>query len=628
MKKNTIKGSMLFALGFGFCFNLMAQTPEQKAQITKDYDQVKHNELQQELEARWEKTLQMAKENNWPLKKIVNGKLYAIGGVTEDNQPYYKTSDNNNGPASGAITARVNHIRTGGNMNLNVNGQGMELAIWEVGNLRATHEQIVGRVDVEDGSNFDGDDGPGGANNHGTHVACTMIGSGTGLLSARGLAYQAAKLHSYDSNNDSGEANTAANNGMLVSNHSYGIPPDEGAPSWWQGAYIDESREWDAIMFNNDYYQMVVSAGNSRDGEELGELIGNKNSKNALVVAAINGVNFTSADPAITMSSFSTYGPTDDGRIKPDIAMKGVQVRSAFSSSDSDYGNLDGTSMASPGVAGTVALIQQYYNEKKGAFMRAATLRGLVVHTATEAGTAAGPDYRFGWGVIDAQKAVEVIDADVLDDTIIRELTLTQGETFTFQINANISEEQPLKVTIAWTDPAGAVVTQNTTSNKALINDLDLRVQIPGALFPYTPWKLQGQNTVKGDNNRDNVEVVEITDAADGQCTITVNHKGTLQGGSQKYSMIISYDTNAGTGENAYNSFKVYPNPATDMININYGDAAPAAGKVTLYDLQGRQVKSFNQLVTAIDVNDLSSGLYMLNIEHNGNIESQKVIIK
>ena len=260
--------------------------------------------------------------------------------------------------------------------------------------------------------------------------------------------------------------------------------------------------------------------------------------------------------------------------------------------------------------------------------MRAATLRGLVIHTATEAGTAPGPDYRFGWGVIDAQKAVEVIDADVLDDTVIRELTLTQGQTFTFQINANISEEQPLKATICWTDPAGAVVTQNTTSNKALVNDLDLRVQIPGALFPYTPWKLQGQNTVKGDNNRDNVEVIEITDAAQGQCTITVNHKGTLQGGSQKYSMIISYGATAGTGENAYNSFKVYPNPATDMININYVDAAPAAGKVTLYDLQGRQVKNFNQLVTAIDVNDLSSGLYMLNIEHNGNIESQKVIIK
>jgi serine protease AprX len=619
MKKNTIKASMLFALGLGFSFNVIAQTPEQKAQITKDYDQVKHNELQQELEARWEKTLQMAKDNNWPLRKVENGKTYALAGVTDDNQPYYKASVNNNGPTSSAITARVNHIRTGGDMGLNVNGQGMELAIWEIEGILTTHEQFGGRIEVEDGTTS--------VDDHATHVAGTMIGSGTGILSARGLAYQAAKLHAYDSDNDTAEASSAANAGMLVSNHSYGLVEDS-VPDWWTGAYVQESRDWDNIMYNHEYYQMVLAAGNSRVGEEPDELLGNANSKNTLVVAAVNGVNFTSADPVITMSQFSTYGPTDDGRIKPDIAMKGVEVRSALSSSNSAYGNNSGTSMASPGVAGTVALLQQYYNEKKGAFMRAATLRGLVIHTATEAGTAPGPDYRFGWGVIDAQKAVQVIDADVLNDNIIRELTLTQGQTFTFQVDATIDEEHPMRVTICWTDPAGAVVTSSTTTLKSLVNDLDLRVQVPGFLFPSTPWKLASQEITRGDNNRDNVEVVDITDTAQGMFTISVGHKGTLQGGSQKYSMIISYDNTADTNGNTYNNFKVYPNPATDMININYGDAAPAAGKVTLYDLQGRQVKSFNQLVTAIDVNDLSSGLYMLNIEHNDNIESQKVIIK
>lgn len=625
MKKNTIKGFMLFALGLGWSLNAIAQTPEQKARITAGYDQEKHNQLQLELEARWEKALQMAKENNWPLEKVENGKLYVLGGITEENKPYYRTTDNNNGPASSAITARVNHIRTGGDMGLNLNGQGMELAIWEIGVARTTHEQFGGRIEIKDGSSFSGDDGQFGSNNHATHVACTMIGSGNGNTFARGLAYQASKLLSYNSVNDSNEANTAANAGLLVSNHSYGIPPGEGAPTWWQGAYIQESRDWDNVMYNHDYYQMVVSAGNSRNIEETDELIGNKTSKNAIVVAAIEGVNWSLEDPTVTMSSFSTYGPTDDGRIKPDISMKGVQVRSAFASSNSAYGNLDGTSMASPGVAGTLILLQQHYSNLKGVFMKAATLKGLMIHTATDPSqTDPGPDYRYGWGVIDAQKAVQVITQDQTNESVIQEVSLAQGETDTYTVTSNGG---PMRVTIAWTDPAGTVVSQNSTTNKSLVNDLDLRVLVPGSVFPFTPWKLSGQNTTLGDNNRDNVEVVDIDDAQ-GICTISVTHKGTLQGGPQNYSIIISANQTAGTGQYNLNKFKIYPNPATDMININYGNDVPAGGKITLYDLQGRQVKSFNELTTSINVQDLNSGLYILNIEHDGAVESTKIVVE
>ena len=621
MKKNTVKAFLLLSLGLGFGFNAMAQTPEQRAEIIKHYDAAKGKELQYELEKRWEKTLQLAKDNNVPLRKVVDGRLFVLGGFTEDNQPYYKTSDNNNGPASSAITARINHIRPGGDMGYNLTGAGMTVGMWEVGNVRTTHQQFDDRITVVDGAIFD----PNETDNsgHATHVACTIMGSGEGNISLRGMAYE-AELLAYNIGNDASEAFSAAGQGLLISNHSYGVPPEE-APDWWQGAYLTESVQWDNLTYNREYYLPVISAGNSRNGEEPGELVGNKNSKNVMVVAAIYGVDWSLTNPSIQMSSFSTYGPTDDGRIKPDISMKGVDVRSALSTSDTAWGNMSGTSMASPGVAGTLALLQQHYsNVNDGEFMKASTLKALVIHTATEAGSNPGPDYRFGWGVIDAQRAVEIIDEDVDNDIVIQEAVLNQGETDTYEVTANGS----LKVTVVWTDPAGDPVTQSTTTNKALINDLDVRVIAPGVIFPYTPWKLQGQNTVNGDNNADNVEVIEIADV-EGACTITVAHKATLTGGSQKYSIIISgADENMNTGQYGFADFSVYPNPASDVLNISYGNAVPLKGSVVMYDLQGRMVRNFNELVTSINVEDLTSGMYILNIEHDGAVETRKVIIK
>ena len=143
---------------------------------------------------------------------------------------------------------------------------------------------------------------------------------------------------------------------MLLSNHSYGYRSDL-VPDQYFGAYIDDSRAWDEVMFNAPYYLMVVAAGNdgnanSYNGAPLDgnssydKLTGHSTSKNNLVVANAQDAN-VSADGtlvSVSINSSSSEGPTDDYRIKPDITGNGTGVYSTYESSDTAYNSITGTS--------------------------------------------------------------------------------------------------------------------------------------------------------------------------------------------------------------------------------------------------------------------------------------------
>ncbi|MDI9366256.1 MAG: S8 family serine peptidase [Flavobacterium sp.] len=563
----------------------------------------KATELKLAEDVNYQKTMKLAKEKGWDLvlTDSKGAKAYLVG-TFEDGSPKYYTVYNN---TIAAATTRANQLWAGGASGLNLSGSSAnmknKLAIWDGGKVLSTHVELTGRITQVDGVTSLSD--------HATHVTGTMMASGVNPI-AKGMAYGLQGILAYDYNNDGSEITAAAAN-LVLSNHSYGIisgwyyntSPSGGGAARWEfrgrfgdtedykfGYYDAGAKEFDDIAYNAPYYLIVKSAGNNRsvngpavgaayyrydasgtmaaagtrpanisynDGYDI--LPMDANAKNILTVGAVNGITFGYSKPTdVIMSSFSSWGPTDDGRIKPDIVADGVNVISSIASGNSDYEAESGTSMSAPNTTGSLLLLQEYFSQlKSGTFMRSATLRGLAIHTAEEAGDAVGPDYRFGWGLLNVEKGAAVIKAAVpsnnaaTSEHLLYENTLANGATFTKTVVA--SGKGQLSATICWTDVSGTVTPSASALNDRtikLVNDLDLK--ITKGTSTYMPWILdpsfpQG-NATRGNNIRDNVERVDIDSVVPGQTyTITVSHKGTLSSGSQAYSLLVS-----GVGGNAY----------------------------------------------------------------------------
>ncbi|MCF6351909.1 MAG: GEVED domain-containing protein [Cyclobacteriaceae bacterium] len=523
-----------------------AQTSHEKQTISNAYNQVKLDELRRDFknraETNKEEAVQMAAQKGWDVYHTnINGSVDELIAVSTDGKPIYYTVYNVNA----AISTRANRLNIGGSMGLNLDGQNMTAYVWDGGPTRPTHQEFDGaggnnRVIINDGVT-----GLNGNSFHSMHVTGTVVASGF-VANAKGMAPQAKAL-THDWTNDLTEATTEAASGMLLSNHSYGYRANL-IPDWYFGAYIADSRDWDNLMYNSPYYLMVVAAGNdgndnTSNGAPLNgasaydKLSGMSTSKNNMVVA--NGqdanINADGSLNSVTINSSSSEGPTDDMRIKPDITGNGTSLYSTYDNADNAYNSITGTSMASPNVTGTLLLLQQHYNNVNGSFMRAATLKGLALHTADDAGIT-GPDAIYGWGLLNAKAAAEAITANG-GASQVQELTLSPGQTFTLNVDSDGSS--PLLASISWTDPAGTANTGTTNlTTPVLVNDLDIRVS--QSATTYSPYKLTAVNAnAQADNNVDPYERVDIASAT-GTYTITVTHKGTLSGGSQNFSLVVT----------------------------------------------------------------------------------------
>lgn len=541
---------------------------------------------------------------NLPPRLETEGVLYEFKSLRDGGLPplYYQTYN-----LGAAQTSRTSRLWPGGGLGLQLSGQRLTLCclngpngsqpyfydpkvgIWDGGGVRATHQELVGRVIQRDAANS--------SDNHATHVAGTMIASGE-QPTAKGMAYS-AKLDAYDWNSDESEMATAAAQGLLMSNHSYGLVTGwaygdfdgQGTSRWFWwgdesdtvcadfGLYSQQARDWDLIANNAPHYLMVKAAGNDRgqgpsagtthrawsnsqgnwvnstvtrqkDGGPLGyDCISHAGlAKNVLTIGAVQGITGAYTGPSqVIGSTFHGWGPTDDGRIKPDIVAKGVGVYSTTAASDVSYASYNGTSMASPVVTGTLALLQQRWTEINAPLlgsppppMTSAQLKALVCHTALEAGLP-GPDPVFGWGLLNAEGAVQVL-AGRGDSTLVESLTLTNSGTYSRSFYSD--GQQPLVLTLAWNDPAAAVSTY-MVNNPApvLVNDLDLRlIRISdGAVFE--PFRLvSGQPAAAaqtGDNNRDNIEQVRLMTPTAGMYTVQITHKGALSGNQPQVFALI-----------------------------------------------------------------------------------------
>jgi hypothetical protein len=304
------------------------------------------------------------------------------------------------------------------------------------------------------------------------------------------------------------------------------------------------------------YY--VTNAVRANDGDQGGynTLSMNAVSKDSLTVGAINPLpNGFTSPTNVTIASFSSLGPTDDGRIKPDVVADGVNNIIALSESTYAYGIGSGTSFATPAVTGSIDLLRSWYSQThtNSSDLLSSTVKGLVIETADSCTTNQGPSFTFGWGVMDTLRAANLINADATNGykNQIKEVLLPNGQTVKSPVVVN-NTNTPLRITICWIDPAavGNAVTNLHNPTPKLVNDLDLRVISPTGVTNF-PWILNPDLTnrtaaaraalaTKGDDSRNNVEQVYIPTPTIGTYTLQVTHKGTLVGGQQWVSIVVS----------------------------------------------------------------------------------------
>ncbi len=501
-------------------------------------------------------------------------------GVDESGRPIIYTIHN----VDAAETHGTQHLHPGGITGYDVDGSTIgsgNLAVWDGGSAHVNHQEYGGRAVLGI------DSAP--SHYHAAHVGGTIAASGVDPL-AKGMA-PAATLYTLDWTNDESEMANGAALGLQVSNHSYGSvlgwDYDSGTgiwtwhgdtsvnanEDWLHGFYNAGAADWDAIMAASVKYLIVKSAGNDNgdapsptntphDHIEDGstgntdshnadcstgfDCLGAKSTaKNPLVVGSVEDIPGGYTQPSdVVIASYSSAGPTDDGRIKPDIVANGEGLYSIDDVSNTAYATRSGTSMAAPTATGTIALLTELFEARYGGRTpRSATLKAAVIHSAFEAGSNPGPDYVHGWGLLNAVGAADLIMSGPSDPHGIAEWKLLDGETHTFEFE-RVSND--FKVTLVWTDPAGTpVATSLDPTTPMLVNNLDLRVQSPlggGGSQAYLPWVMNPASPAsaptRGINSLDNVEQVSVSTTNTGTFSVIISHQGTLQGGQQQYSLV------------------------------------------------------------------------------------------
>ncbi len=414
----------------------------------------------------------------------------------------------------GRTLHRVNILQEGIR---NLNGENINIGLWDGGSVFTSHLDFspAGRVTVERA---------GGVSSHATHVAGTITGKGLVNPIAKGMAPN-ARLYNWDFNTDI-QAEMAIEipaKNLLVSSHSYGFS-FSGACNLTNSllAYESRSRATDINLNNNPSHLHVHSAGNSGGSCTGGfhTITGSgKPAKNNLVVS-----NVTTFE---AIAGSSSRGPVSDGRIKPEISAMGTSVFSTGTSTTS-YATMTGTSMSTPGVSGTSALLYQRYKQLNGnANPPSSLIKNIICNAAEDLGNS-GPDYTFGFGRLNALTSVKI-----LEDNRYAVNSVTTG-TFN-DVNITIpSGTVSLKVMLTWNDPAGAL-----NANPALVNDLDLTV-INGATTTL-PWIMDKNNpsslATRGIDTYSNIEQVTIDNPAAGTYTLKVNGTSVPIGANQQYSL-------------------------------------------------------------------------------------------
>ena len=422
-----------------------------------------------------------------------------------------------------------------------LDGTGVSVMVYDGGFALADHEDFGGRLTVRDAS---------GLSDHGTHVAGTIGGDGS--LSGgehRGMA-PGVTLESYGFDmvggfgpgglyTDPGDIeadyfDAMFNHGVDITNNSIGSnTAPNGFPCDWTGNYGITSALIDALARDNDI-RIVWANGNERQTNRCGDEYYTTSppacAKNHISVGAMN-----SDDEATAW--FTSWGPTDDGRVKPDISAPGDQSGGDGGiTSTSAFGGYTvkfGTSMATPVVTGISALIlEEWRNLNPGEpDLHNAALKALLANSGVDLGNP-GPDCRYGFGTVRADAAIDAIrNRSLIEESVVA------GDNDDFQIQVPEGEDE-LRITLAWDDAPGNPMLLN-----ALVNDLDLVVKDPTGA-QVDPWTIDPANpgapaTRSGPDRLNNMEQVTVRMPMAGIWTVEIVGTSVPEG-PQAYGLATS----------------------------------------------------------------------------------------
>ncbi|RUM64305.1 MAG: hypothetical protein DSZ05_07650 [Sulfurospirillum sp.] len=418
-------------------------------------------------------------------------------------------------------TSEASHVQPLWSDPYNLNGRNFSVGIVDGGAVLKTHREFGNRV-YDRTSN-------GEVNFHATHVAGTIGAAGINPK-AHGMANE-VDVYSYYFGDDAfsdAVLNMYKRDGILFSNHSYGYSLKEHLAD-----YDALAATQDDVVSQNPYLNIFEAAGN--DGldsaySEYGIIKGPGNSKNVFTIGALNSMSNK-------VATLSSAGPVRDGRIKPDLCVRGEYVTSPTSEGDSAYAMMSGTSMACPGATGMGLLVAEEYKKVTGGYdIRHDTLKAVLINTATDVANP-GPDYKAGFGMIDARAAVDTVKTIGGKYPLVNISTIGHGRENSYKFK--MAKGSDFKVTIAWVDPEA-----NPSSDITLVNDIDMVLvnETTGQhYYPYTldkehPSRVAQKNKA---NHVDNIEQIEVGYLPAGEYTLVV--KGTkIITDTQEYSIASS----------------------------------------------------------------------------------------
>jgi hypothetical protein len=479
----------------------------------------------------------------------------------------------------------------------------------------ANHRKVINYKTWGGGNAYDGC-----STGHGTHVAGTCVGDQSfinpGNFNYNGMAY-AAKIAVQDVGGDgffecllglisppgslTAAFNDAYNLGARVHTNSWGST---------SSSYDSYARDVDNFMWGHPDFLACYAMGNSGPG---GGTIGSPaTAKDCMSVGSTR-----QAPQQNTVASYSSRGPTSDGRRKPTVMAPGGESPTYIFSANNHNGNppsptcqsqgspFQGTSMATPAVAGAAMLARQYYREgwypsggpvpADGFVPSAALIKATLVNTAIDMGTPDIPNNNEGWGRLLLDDAFyftgDARKLQVEDETV--GLATGEQDVYTYQVD---SSSEPLEIILAWTDYPAA-----TGGGVKLVNDLDLTVEAPGGVVYKGNVFAGGQSVSGGSFDKLNVvEGVRLNSPPTGTYTIRVGGFNVPQGPRQPYGLVStgafeqSSSATDVAGVSRSTVLESHPNPFGHGIRISYripGSAVGSPLRLEVFDVSGRRLR-------------------------------------